>query len=247
MKNGDYFMQKDIKYLSLYNELKQKIISKEYPEGSMLPSETQFMTMFHISRITVRNALALLEQEGFIYRIQGKGCYVADNFRRQSLDKIHSYTDAILAAGMVPSRIVLQCSVDPCTRKEAAILHLKDGDPVFVLKRIILADGTPMCLTKAVLPYARLIDIDKYDFTAVSLYEILEKRYGYTIDRTTITFEASASDQNLSEILSVPEKTPLLIYNSVSSSKVGKEEVPIEICESFYLTNVIKYRLDKRR
>jgi GntR family transcriptional regulator len=240
-------MAKDFKYLTFYNEIKQKILSGDYPEGNMLPSETQFMGRYHISRITVRNALALLEQEGYIYRIQGKGCYVAGNFRQQSIDKIHSYTDAILAAGMVPGRKVLLCAVEPSTGKEAALLHLKKGDPVFILKRIILADELPICLTKAVLPYARLIDINRYDFASESLYDILENRYGYTIDRTTLTIEASASDPAVSEILSVPENTPLLIYNSVSCSRVGKAEVPIEICESLYLTNKIKYKLDKRR
>ncbi len=240
-------MPNDFKYVAFYNEIKQKIISMEYLEGNMLPSESQFMAKFHISRITVRNALALLEQEGYVYRIQGKGCYVAANFRQQSLDKIHSYTDMILESGMVPGRIVLDCSVKPSTKKEAAQLHLKENDPVFILERIILADGLPICLTKAVLPYPRLIDIDKFDFSDASLYDVLEKKYGYTIERTAITFEASASDPHVSEMLSVSEGTPLLIYNSISYSEAGKNEIPIEICESFYLTKTIKYRLDKRR
>ena len=240
-------MAKDFKYLAFYNEVKQKIISKEYLEGNMLPSETQSMAKYNISRITVRNALALLEQEGYVYRIQGKGCYVAGNFRQQSLDKIHSYTDMILASGMVPGRKVLSCVVASSTKKEAALLHLKENDPIFVLKRIILADDLPICLTTAILPYARLIDIDQFDFSSESLYDIMENRYGYTVDRTAMTFEASASDQYVSEMLSVPENTPLLIYNSISYTKIGKHELPIERCESFYLTNKIKYRLDKRR
>ncbi len=240
-------MAKDFKYLAFYNEIKRKIIEKEYLEGNMLPSETQFMAKYNISRITVRNALALLEQEGYVYRIQGKGCYVAGNFRQQSLDKIHSYTNMILASGMVPGRKVLSAEVEPSTKRVAALLHLKEGDPVFVLNRIILADDLPICLAKATLPYARLIDIDSFNFSAESLYHILEERYGYFVDRTTMTFEASASDRYVSEMLSVRENTPLLIYNSISYSKIVKDEIPIEICESYYLNDKIKYRLDKRR
>jgi Transcriptional regulators len=244
---GVYCMAKDFKYLAFYNEIKRKIVSEEYVEGDMLSSETQFMEKYHISRITVRSALALLEQEGYIYRIQGKGCYVGGNYHQQSLDKIHSYTDAILAAGMTPGRIVLSSTVEACTKKQAALLHLKEQEPVFILKRIILADGDPICLTKAILPYARLIDIDRYDFSKESLYQILESKYGYTVDRTAITLEASSSDQYVSEMLSVTQNTPLLIYDSVSYTKVGKDEQPFEICESFYLTNRMKFRLDKRR
>lgn len=240
-------MAKDFKYISFYNDIKQKIISKEYLEGNMLPSESQFMAKFNISRITVRNALALLEQEGYVYRIQGKGCYVAGNFRQQSLDKIHSYTDMILAAGMKPGRKILGSTVKSCTRLEAAQLHLKENDPVFILDRIILADGLPICLTKAVLPYGRLIGIDQIDFAEASLYNILENCYGHTVERTAMTFEASASNRYVSDMLSVPENTPLLIYNSISYSRIGTDEFPMEICSSYYLTNTIKYRLDKRR
>ena len=160
-----------------------------------------------------------------MYRIQGKGCYVAGNFRQQSLDKIHSYTDMILASGMVPGRKVLSCVVEPSTKKEAALLHLKENDPVFILKRIILADGLPICLTKATLPYSRLIGIDKIDFSSTSLYDVLENRYGYSVDRTAMTFVASASDHYVSEMLSVPESTPLLIYDSISYSKIEKNEI----------------------
>ncbi len=240
-------MAKDFKYLIFYNEVKKKIISREYLEGNMLPSESQFMAKYHISRITVRNALALLEQEGYVYRIQGKGCYVAGNFRQQSLDKIHSYTDAILASEMIPSRKILYCAVEPSAKKEAALLHLKENDSVFILKRIIFADDLPICLTKTTLPYAKLIDIDKIDFSSASLYDVLENKYGYLIERTTMTFEASASDPYVSKMLSVSDNTPLLIYDSISYTKTGKDEFPIELCESFYLTNRIKYRLDKRR
>lgn len=240
-------MAKDFKYLTFYNDIKRRIISKEYLEGDMLPSEAQFMSKFNISRITVRNALALLEQEGYVYRIQGKGCYVAANFRQQSLDKIHSYTDAILASGMIPGRRILSGSVEPCTKKEAAMLHLNEGDPVFILKRIILADELPICLTKTILPYSKLIDIDQIDFSSASLYDVLETKYGFTVERTAMIFEASAADPYVSEMLSVPENTPLLIYNSIAYSRTGTNEFPIEVCESYYLTNKIKYRLDKRR
>lgn len=240
-------MVKDFKYLAFYNEIKQRIQSMKYLEGNMLPSETKFMAEFHISRITVRNALALLEQEGYIYRIQGKGCYVAANFRQQSLDKIHSYTDAILDAGMAPSRIVLDKVIQPSTKKESALLYLKENDPIFKLKRIILADNLPICLTTAILPYPKLIDIDKIDFATASLYDVLETKYGYPIERTTMNFEASAADQYVSEMLRISENTPLLFYNSIAYSKTGKNEFPIEICQSYYLTDKIKYRLDKRR
>ena len=240
-------MAKDFKYLSFYNQIKDQIISAEYLEGNMLPSESQFMAKYGISRITVRNALALLEQDGYIYRIQGKGCYVAGNFRQQSLDKIHSYTDMILAAGMAPGRKILSCTVEPSTDKESSMLHLKKNDPVFRLKRIITADGLPICLTNAVLPYSLIVDIESTDFSNASLYEVLENRYGYVVDRTTMTFEASASDPYVSEMLSISVSTPLLIYHSTSYTKIGTDEFPIEICESYYLTNKIKYRLDKRR
>ena len=65
------------KYIQIYNSLRREITDKKLPAGSKLETETQIAERYDISRQTVRQALSLLRQEGFIYSVQGSGSFVA--------------------------------------------------------------------------------------------------------------------------------------------------------------------------
>lgn len=64
-------------YLQIYTELKERIESGEWSYGVMLPSEHEFCDVYGVSRGTVRQVLAKLEEEGFIRRERGKGTFIA--------------------------------------------------------------------------------------------------------------------------------------------------------------------------
>ena len=69
-------MKEKAKYIHLFEELKRRILQGEYQNGQRLPGENEMAGEFAMSRQTVRQALSLLEQEGFIQRRQGSGTYV---------------------------------------------------------------------------------------------------------------------------------------------------------------------------
>lgn len=69
------------KYLTLMEELKEKIISGRIQPGEKLPSENQFTVQYSLSRHTVRKALSLLEQEGYIEACHGKGTFCSEKMR----------------------------------------------------------------------------------------------------------------------------------------------------------------------
>jgi GntR family transcriptional regulator len=64
-------------YSRVSSILQNKIISGQYEPGDKLPTEDELVQYFEVSKITVRNALSLLESEGLITRIRGKGTFVA--------------------------------------------------------------------------------------------------------------------------------------------------------------------------
>ena len=69
------------KYFTLMEELKEKIISGRIQPGEKLPSENQFTVQYSLSRHTVRKALSLLEQEGYIEACHGKGTFCSEKMR----------------------------------------------------------------------------------------------------------------------------------------------------------------------
>ena len=75
--------------------------------SELVPSERELMAMFQVSRITVRKAVEELEQEGYLYKVQGKGTYVKGDQNSQDLFSITSCTQDVVRLGMTPSRKVV--------------------------------------------------------------------------------------------------------------------------------------------
>ena len=66
-------VQKELKYVRLMEDLKGKILSGEIRMGDKLPSENELSSEYHISRQTVRKALSILENAGYVYAEHGRG------------------------------------------------------------------------------------------------------------------------------------------------------------------------------
>lgn len=67
--------QKELKYIKLMEDLKEKILSGEIQVGDKLPSENELSSQYQISRQTVRKALSILENAGYVYAQHGRGTF----------------------------------------------------------------------------------------------------------------------------------------------------------------------------
>jgi DNA-binding LacI/PurR family transcriptional regulator len=81
-------MEEPILYRQIYHALREEIQSGHYPPGSQLPTEAELIQRFGVSRVTVRNALALLQREGLLVRIPAKGTFVRQRESSASLPKL---------------------------------------------------------------------------------------------------------------------------------------------------------------
>jgi len=132
--------------------------------GEIVPSETKLIKKYDVSRITARKALDDIANEGYINKIQGKGCYVKNVLKTLSLSRVCGYTEEILRLGMKPSRKVLKSKIVTCFKKISNELEIPINSKVYELKRIYYADGNPLCLTTANLPYKILTELKNMIF-----------------------------------------------------------------------------------
>lgn len=70
--------QKELKYVKLMEDLKEKILSGEIQTGDKLPSENELSSQYQISRQTVRKALSILENAGYVYAEHGRGTFAVN-------------------------------------------------------------------------------------------------------------------------------------------------------------------------
>ena len=73
--------EKQLKYYKMHHDLQEQIRLGELRSGDRVPSENQLAAAYQVSRQTVRKALAILEQEGYIYAVHGKGTFVSERVR----------------------------------------------------------------------------------------------------------------------------------------------------------------------
>lgn len=235
------------KYYQVKRAIVDKIDNDEFEVCQPIPSERELMAMFDVSRITVRKAVEELEQEGYLYKVQGKGTYVKGDQNNQDLISITSCTQDVKRLGMTPSRKVLEHVVHPADKKRQRRLNLGEGDKVFSLSRIYYADGEPINYTITHLPCKYFPNLETYDFSQASLYETLEKVYGVRISRAVRTVEAIIARDEISEYLDVEAGVPLLLFQCTTYGEIAGRELPIETFKCFYRSDKFKFYINQSR
>ena len=141
--------------LPLYVQLRDALL-REVREGGLrpgdrFPSEALIQDRYRVSRATVRQALADLEQSGVIRRVQGLGSFVAAPKIRH-VPLLTSFTELASSQGFVPSHRVLSSSLAEVPPDGADDLGLPEGTRCRVLRRLFLADDEPVGLAETWLP-----------------------------------------------------------------------------------------------
>ncbi len=227
-------------YLRVKDWLRAAIEKGEYRPGDRIPSEHELMKRFGVSRSTIRQAVSELVLEGWLYRVQGSGTYVARPKYRQTLSRLTSFTEDMYLLGLTPRSRLLQCVVEPADEAIAAALAIRTGDEVIRVERLRFADEEPMALNTSVLPRKLVPGLERVDLERGSLYEILEGRYGLILARAEQTVEPALADPYAAELLGVPVGAPLLLVEGVVYLKNG---APIEWVRILYRGDRYKFHI----
>jgi len=119
-------------YMKVYSKLKGMIFDDTYPKGTLMPTEPELCDMFQVSRTTIRKAMELLEQGGFVNIQQGRGTQVLDYKTTQKLNIVSSFTETLESKGytvhsksmhidmVVPPKNVLEDLNQPLKQKWSA-------------------------------------------------------------------------------------------------------------------------------
>lgn len=235
------------KYFKVKSAIMKLLDSGDLTPNAALPSERELMLEHDVSRITVRKAIEELEQEGLVYKVQGKGTFVKGDHKKQDLISITSCTEDVKKQGMVPTRQVLYSEIIPADKKRQNRLQLSEGDRVFHMARIYYADGEPINHTTVYLPCKFFPGIESYDFSQYSLYGVLEEDYGVKITRAERTLEAVIAYEDICRHLHVHSGIPLILFNCVTYGEIRGREYPIENFKCYYRSDRFKFYIDQVR
>jgi DNA-binding GntR family transcriptional regulator len=208
--------------------------------GDRLPSDAELTIEFAVSRMTARNAMQRLAEDGLIDRQPGRGSFVANPPGHRRANRLMTFTQEMLRRGQTPSSRVLDRSVRPSIDTEAVALGITAGAPVVHLRRLRCADDRPIAIETTVLVGACADAVMAADLTNGSLHEALT-RAGFALRRGTGTIAAAAATADDAALLAMRAGAPLLVERRVIADSHGR---PIEATESRYPAD--RYALDVR-
>jgi GntR family transcriptional regulator len=206
--------------------------------GDRLPSDTELVAEFGVSRMTARNAMQRLAEAGLVARHPGRGSFVAAPVAHRRTDRLMTFTSEMVRRGRVPSSRLLARSLRPSTRAEATALAVPRGAPIVEVRRIRLGDGQPIALETAILVATCAPSVLAADLEHGSLHAAIIAG-GRSLRRGTGTVAAEAATDEDARLLDVRRGDPLLVERRVIVDDEGRR---IEATESRYAAD--RYALD---
>lgn len=232
----------------LYHQLKTAILrdieAGRWRPGERLPTEDALIARFHVSKITVRQALRDLAQLGYIRREQGRGTFVQGAPLEEGPRELTSFTGEMRGHGLTASSRVLEQGVVAATDEVAARLGTTAGTSLFRLRRLRLADGEPMGLQTAFIPLRLAPGIDRLSFADASLYEVLASHYSLYPAAAREAHQAVLVPDDVAELLRVPAGSPALSAERLTALADGR---PLEYVHAIMRGDRYKVVLDLAR
>ena len=191
------------RYMRLAQELARRIADGEFYPGDALPAERRIAELHDVSRVTVRRALEQLAADGLVEARHGSGTFVAQRLR-QPLRELTGLSEDVRARGLVLTSTVLDRGIGVPTSEEMIGLGLSSGDRVTRLKRLRLADGSPLAVEASAIPRSILPDPETI---GDSLYETLAKDGNRPV-RAIQRLTSVAVDSRTASLLDVAPGSP---------------------------------------
>ncbi len=183
-----------------------------------MASEREIAEEFHVSRMTARQAVSVLESEGAVYRRPPRGTFVAEPRVRF---QIGSFTEQVERLGRRPRALVLEAVRARATRTQATALGIPLGRPVHVLSRLRLADTEPLAIERTVIPAGLTPGLLEHPLDG-SIWAIMRDSYELVPTNASVVLESRPLDQEVSQLLGVRVGAPGIVLTRHTADAHGR-------------------------
>lgn len=196
-------------YVRIRQTLRDQIAAGELKPGDRLPSEDELALRFGVSRMTLRNSVSELIDEGLLYRRRGVGTFVSRPHIERDHNRLSTFFDSASAEGFAAEIRVLKQEIAESRPVVARELGLTVGDPVIFIRTLRLADGAPITLHDEFVPHRLCPQLLHEDLQLTMSWQALE-RHGHSIKRAVQRIEAVPVEREIAALLEMEEGEPVL-------------------------------------
>ncbi|MGM0114235.1 GntR family transcriptional regulator [Enterococcus sp. DIV0187] len=221
--------------MPLYQQIKaaiqKKIENKEYLEGAAIPSERKLAEIYEVNRMTAKKAIDALVEEGYLYRVQGRGTFV----HKENTQKIIWGNDALGLGAMLREKAdtrrdkVLVKGLLKAFNFLGSKLDLAKYEDVYLLQRVRYANSEPFAVEYCYVPFKFFKDIDKHNFEHTSVYDYMKSK-----DHLPVEFNQKliiiGAEERVAKQLQIAVGTPVYYFELISKDRYGNT---VEYTETF--------------
>ena len=228
--------------------LRMKIMDGELPPETQLPNEPDLAAFLNISRSTVRSALAILEQGGFIQRRWGVGTFVAKKpptYNNLSLNS--GVTQLIRSSGAEPGSAEFLMTTRPASERVSNQLSIEIGAPTLVVERVRLANDSRVVFSvdtlRLSLFHTPTGDIPLDEFLKVieeqqSIYGFFRQRLSLEIHHGIAWIRPLSAEEYIADKLQVRVGSNILHIEQVDFDFAGE---PVALSDEYYVADAFRF------
>lgn len=198
------------KYKEVRAALMRGIVSGQHPPGSFLPSESELVRRFGVSRVTIRQALDLLRDADLVESYQGKGYCVREIKAIQDLGRLQGFGEIMAPMGVEARSEVLNAQKVPVPSEVAAALQLERGSEVIKLERLRIAADVTMSMDVSYFPLDIGEALLRLDLAHVDVFTLIEKSLGIEIGFADIVMDIVPAGKSVQKHLNTASEERLI-------------------------------------
>lgn len=206
-------------YIQIADELRTNIEEAVYQPGDKLPTEKNLSARFNVNRHTIRNAIAVLKEEGLIRVDRGRGMFVAKTPIKYPIGERVRYNESLEAQGIKASYEKLKAIEIPAEGAIADALKIDIGAPVVLIERIGLANDRPISIGSSYFSAELFPNLIKFWDNYSSISKLLKEIYDRDHISRSTTVCARIVREADARLLQIPANYPILLAQSINCDR----------------------------
>lgn len=226
-------------YVQLAGALERDIATGKYAAFDRLPSEQALMEKHRVSRVTVRQAIALLNRKGLIEVKQGKGTFVTGSVVRHGLDNLTGFYDSLIAQGLRPSTQLLEFRIATPADRTATTFE-GDARRSIAMRRLYKLHNQAFAVVDAIVAIDAT-PVSREQMETHTIYQLVRDVIGEQVVKADIGIRARAVGKRIGALLKLAAGRPVLVMERASLGKTG---LPVEHSRFYIVPETYEFRLN---
>ncbi|MES2889615.1 MAG: GntR family transcriptional regulator [Pseudomonadota bacterium] len=225
-------------------ELRERILRGALQPHDRVPSESELMAHYGVSRVTVRQALGDLQSARMIVKVPGKGSFVAALKPFQELGRLQGFAEAMNSRGHDTFSRLIRLETVTAPDRVADRLQLPVGAQVTEVQRVRFLDGRPVSVDTTWLPLHLGGRLQRDDLVTRDIFLILETDLATPLGHADLALDAVGADARTASLLDLPPGSPVLHIERLTHDRNSR---PVDYEHLHCRCDTFQYRLRLQR